>query len=49
MELARASDWLKGVMGDDMYELALQQSERELDFFANQVTPVETARYLDNF
>lgn len=49
LKLARESDWLKGVMGDDMYELACQQSERELEFFANQVTPVETARYLDNF
>ena len=49
VRLARESEWLKAVMGDDMYELTLQQSERELDFFANQVTPVETARYLDNF
>lgn len=49
VRLARASSWLKEVMGDDMYELALQQCERELEFFASQVTPVETARYLDNF
>ena len=47
--LARNSAWLKSVMGDDIYELSLQQSERELDFFAAQVTPVETERYLDNF
>ena len=47
--LARASDWQKEVLGDDMYELMLQQSERELEFFGAQVTDVETARYLDNF
>lgn len=47
--LARSSDWLKGVMGDDLHELVCQQSERELEFFANQVTPVETQRYLDAF
>jgi len=40
---------LKLARGDDMYEIALQQCERELDFFAAQVTDVETARYLDNF
>ena len=47
--LARGSDWLRDVMGDDMWELALQQSERELEFFAQQVTQVETDRYRDNF
>ncbi|MCL4169450.1 UNVERIFIED_CONTAM: hypothetical protein GTU68_006052 [Idotea baltica] len=47
--LARGSEWLKGVMGDDMYEITLQQCERELEFFAAQVTAVETARYMDNF
>ena len=49
IKLARESKWLKEVIGDDMYELALQQCERELEFFAAQVTDVETARYLDNF
>lgn len=49
IDLARGSDWLKALMGDDMYELVCQQSERELEFFAAQVTDVETARYLDNF
>lgn len=49
VRLARGSEWLKEVMGGDMYELSMQQSERELEFFASQVTPVETARYLDNF
>lgn len=47
--LARGSDWLKGIMGDDQYEIMCQQSERELDYFMAQVTPVETARYLDAF
>ena len=47
--LARGSDWLKGVMGDHIWELACQQSERELDFFSQQVTQVETDRYRDNF
>ena len=47
--LARGSEWLKGVMGDDGYEIYLQQTERELEFIAGQVTPVETQRYLANF
>jgi glutamine synthetase len=47
--LARGSDWLKELMGDDMYEIMCQQSERELEFFMNQVTPMETDRYLDAF
>lgn len=49
IKLARESVWLKEVMGDDMYEIVCQQSERELEFFSAQVTDVETARYLDNF
>ena len=49
LQLARGSEWLKEVMGDHMYELSMQQSERELDFFAQQVTDVETARYLGSF
>ena len=47
--LARGSDWLKELMGDDMHELVCQQSERELEFFAQQVTEVELTRYLDAF
>ena len=46
IELARGSDWLKDVMGDLMWELYCQMAERELNFVAEQVTPVETARYL---
>ncbi len=47
--LARGSDWLKDVMGDYNYEIYLQQAERELEFMAAQVTPVEVQRYLVNF
>lgn len=47
--LARGSDWLRDVLGGHMYELACQQCERELEFFAAQVTAVEKARYLRNF
>ena len=47
--LARGSDWLKDVMGGDCHELYLQQAEREIEFLAGQVTPVETQRYLANF
>ncbi|MEO1687278.1 MAG: glutamine synthetase family protein [Pseudomonadota bacterium] len=45
---ARGSDWLKGVMGDLMHELVIQQAEREIGFIAAQVTPVEFDRYLRN-
>lgn len=43
---ARGSEWLKNVMGDVMWEQYCQMAERELDFFGQQVTPVETDRYL---
>ena len=49
VELARGSDWLKEVMGDMVHELACQMSERELEFFAQQVTQVELDRYKANF
>lgn len=48
ISLARGSSWLKGVMGELMHELLLQQAEREVEFVAAQVTPVETDRYLAN-
>jgi glutamine synthetase len=47
--LARGSEWLRELMGEHMYEIICQQSEREQEFFMNQVTPMETARYLDAF
>lgn len=49
LQLARSSEWLQEVMGEHMYEISMQQSERELDFFSQQVTDVETARYLGSF
>ena len=49
IELAQKSERLKNVLGDQLWELVIQQSERELDFFNNQVTPMETERYQGNF
>lgn len=53
IDLARGSDWLKSVMGDDAYEIYCQQSERELQFYNdhinNQVTQLERDRYMGNF
>ncbi|MEZ5800485.1 MAG: hypothetical protein R3D29_08400 [Nitratireductor sp.] len=46
---ARASQFMKDVLGPDMHEIYVQQSEREAGFFANQVTQVETDRYIGNF
>lgn len=46
--LARQSDFLKGVLGDDSFEILLQQAEREIEFVNNQVTAVEIERYLGN-
>lgn len=46
LELARGSDWLKDVLGEVTWELYCQMAEREQGFFAEQVTPVETERYL---
>jgi len=53
IELGRKSNWLKDVMGELLYELHLQQCERELEFyqaqFEERVTDVETRRYLNSF
>ncbi len=46
IELARGSEWLKDVMGEMSWELYCQVAERELGFFNEQVTQVETDRYL---
>lgn len=46
---AQGSDWLRDVLGDVLHQIILQQAERELAFFNDQVTPMETARYLDRF
>ena len=47
--LARDNDWLKGVLGELVHEILIQQAEREVEFIASQVTPVELDRYLGNF
>ena len=49
ISLARNSEWLREVLGADQHEIWLQQAERELAFFNQQVTPFETARYLGTF
>ena len=46
---AKESQLLKDVLGDDRLAILVSQAERELVFFANQVTAVETERYLRNF
>jgi glutamine synthetase len=46
---ARASAFMKDVCGGDALEILIQQSERELAFIAQQITPVEMQRYLGNF
>ena len=47
--LARGSDFVKDVCGADAFEVLVQQAEREIGYINDQVTPVETARYLKNF
>jgi len=49
ISLARNSGWLRDVLGADQHEIWLQQAERELAFFNQQVTSFETARYLGTF
>ncbi len=49
IDLARKSDFLLDVLGEDRLSILLRQAEREVDFIDNQVTPVETERYLLNF
>ncbi|NNF79963.1 MAG: glutamine synthetase [Rhizobiales bacterium] len=49
VELAKNSDFMKSVIGEDRLTILIQQAERELEFMANQVTKVETERYLTNF
>ena len=49
IRLARESDWLASVLGAAQLETWLQQAERELKFFSDQVTPFETDRYLRRF
>jgi glutamine synthetase len=46
--LAKNSEFLTRVIGEDRLAILIKQAEREIDFIAAQVTPVETARYLTN-
>ena len=47
--LARESGLMAEILGPDLLEILIQQSEREIEFISNQVTPVEIERYLENF
>ncbi|MDA9982876.1 glutamine synthetase family protein [Gammaproteobacteria bacterium] len=49
VKLARQSDFVKSVCGEDGFEILAQQAEREIAFIDAQVTPVEVERYLENF
>lgn len=46
---ARESAFLSDLLGEDLLGVWLGQAEREHDFVAAQVTPVEVERYLRNF
>ena len=46
--LAKESAFIKDLMGEHQFGILLMQAERELDFMAQQITPVETERYLRN-
>lgn len=46
--LANDSELVKRVLGDDRLTILTQQAERELEFIANQVTPIEFERYAKN-
>ena len=49
IKLAEESDFLRTVLHPDMLTILLQQAKRELAFVEDQVTPIETERYLGNF
>lgn len=49
LELARNSDFMTRVIGEDRLGILAGQAERELGFMADQVTEVEIDRYLRNF
>lgn len=49
LQLARQSDFIKSVCGEDAFEILAQQAQREIEFVAGQVTPIEIERYLRNF
>lgn len=49
LALARENDWLKDVLGEMVHTILIQQADREVEFIASQITPVELERYLGNF
>lgn len=49
VELARNSEFMKEVYGADRLAIVLKQADREIGFVNEQVTAVETERYLENF
>jgi glutamine synthetase len=49
IELARNSELVNDVIDENLLGIYLGQAERELEFLAAQVTPVEQARYLRSF
>lgn len=46
---AKESELMTRVLGEDRKLIVIQQAERELEFFAQQVTQVEIDRYMRNF
>ena len=48
ISLAKDSDWLHEVIGEDRLTILIQQAEREAEFVAAEVTQVEIDRYLRN-
>ena len=46
--LAKKSQWLNDLLGQEMLTLCIQQCERELNFFQKQITEIEFERYLKN-
>ncbi len=49
VEMAKGSDFMKRVLGENRLTIMIQQAEREMEFVANQVTQVEVDRYMRNF
>jgi glutamine synthetase len=46
IDLAKESSFMSDVYGEDALGIQIQQAERELEFFASQVTQVEVDRYM---
>ncbi len=49
ISLAKQSDWLRQVIGDDRLTILIQQAEREEEFINTPISQAETDRYLENF